>query len=76
MTRPDMNDTQLTGDQFEAAGLALSRRSFLAASTAAGGGMLLDFSFPRRGGGGYRHGRGACGQRCRHHQRVHPHCAG
>ena len=46
MTRPDMNDVQLTGDQFEAAGLALSRRSFLAASTVAGGGMLLDFSFP------------------------------
>jgi isoquinoline 1-oxidoreductase subunit beta len=43
---PDMNDVQLTGDQFEAAGLALSRRSFLAASTVAGGGMLLDFSFP------------------------------
>jgi isoquinoline 1-oxidoreductase beta subunit len=46
MTRPDMNDDQLTGDQFEAAGLALTRRSFLAASTVAGGGMLLDFSFP------------------------------
>jgi isoquinoline 1-oxidoreductase subunit beta len=46
MTRPDINDVQLTGDQFEAAGLALSRRSFLVASAAAGGGMLLDFTFP------------------------------
>ena len=46
MTRPDVNDTHMTGDQFEAAGLALSRRSFLAASTAAGGGLLLDLSFP------------------------------
>ena len=46
MTHPDINDTHLTGDQFEAAGLALSRRSFLAASTAAGGGLLLDLSFP------------------------------
>jgi isoquinoline 1-oxidoreductase beta subunit len=45
MTRPNITDAQ-TGDQFEAAGLALSRRGFLAASTVAGGGMLLDFTLP------------------------------
>src|SRR6202041_1188571 len=39
-------DAHSSGDAFEAAGLALSRRSFLAASTVAGGGLLLDLSFP------------------------------
>ena len=47
MTRLDMSKKcAATGDQFEAAGLALSRRGFLAASTVAGGGMLLDFTLP------------------------------
>src|ERR1700744_5596014 len=46
MAPPDMAKMHESGDQFEAAGLALSRRSFLAASTPAGGGLLLDLSFP------------------------------
>src|ERR1700730_12918324 len=45
MTRPNITDVQ-TGDQFEAAGLALSRRGFLGASTVAGGGLLFGFTLP------------------------------
>ncbi|MDB6046077.1 MAG: aldehyde oxidase and xanthine dehydrogenase molybdopterin binding protein [Gammaproteobacteria bacterium] len=47
MTRTNAVGADLSGNTpRDASGAAVSRRTFLAASTAAGGGLLLDFSFP------------------------------
>ena len=54
-------DAHSSGDAFEAAGLAWSRRGFLAASTAAGGGLLLDLSFPSVGAAAAEHPAAASG---------------